>query len=573
MSFGQPWAFALLLAIPVVFGLFALVAWRRRKAMLRFAESAQLARLSNSEGAPRLLLRAALVAAGLGFLALAAAQPQWGTTETETVRRGSDVVVVLDTSLSMAGRDLDPDRLGKARAEIGSLIQRLQGDRVGLVVFAGESEVRFPLTDDDQAALGVVDEITVTPSLDEGSSLFDGITAARELLADSEAQSRVIILVSDGENFGEAPVDAAFAAAQAGITIHTVGIGTEEGTTIPIRDPATSEPTVKIDGRTGRPAITRLDPALLATIAEVGGGRFFQLSNPEDVAAASLAAEIRALAQTNFSSRTAELPVERFQLFAGVAFALLLLERLVPERAFRLFAQRRALVPAALSLLVFLGVACSSTSFSALVRDGNERFNDEDYSAALDFYRQAGAEDPDRAEADYNAANTLYRIGNYDRAIADYLRALDVAEGPFVQDIYFNLGNAYFQSGLYEEAISAYREVLLLNPDHADAKFNLELALLARLTGGATPQDGSAEPESSIRPGQEGQGETEESSAENSDEQGDPAEEAEEALEATLDELGDEVSIEEALAILDELEELQPNEEGDDVDIVGIDDY
>jgi Ca-activated chloride channel family protein len=542
--------------------------------MLRFAEAGQLDKLSNSQGAPRLLLRAALVAAGLGFLALAAAQPRWGTTETETVRRGSDVVVVLDTSLSMAARDLDPDRLGKAREEIGSLIRQLQGDRVGLVVFAGESEVRFPLTDDDQAALAVVDEITVTPSLDEGSSLFDGLTSARELLADSEAESRVIILVSDGENFGDAPVDAAFAAAQTGITVHTVGVGTEDGTTIPIRDPETSEPTVKIDGRTGQPVVTRLDPTLLGGVADVGGGRFFQLSHPEDTAAAALAGEVRALAQTNFSSRVAELPVERFQIFAAIAFALLLAERFVPERAFRLFAQRRVLVPAGLSLLVLLAASCSGTSFSALIRDGNEEFADENFSAALDLYRQAGAEDPDRPEADYNAANALYRIGNYDRAIADYLRALDVAEGPLVEDIYFNLGNAYFQSGLYDEAIAAYREVLLLDPDDADAKLNLELALLARAaSGGTAPQDGSAEPESSIRPGQQGEGETEEGSDENNDEQGDPANEAEEALEARIDELGDEVSIEEALAILDELEELQPNEEGDDVDIVGIDDY
>jgi tetratricopeptide (TPR) repeat protein/Mg-chelatase subunit ChlD len=573
MSFEQPWALALLLAVPVVFGLYAMVAWRRRTAMRRFAEPAQLDRLSSGEGSPRLLLRAALVATGMGFLTLAAAQPQWGSSEAETVRRGSDVVVVLDTSLSMAARDVEPDRLGKAREEVGSLIQRLQGDRVGLVVFAGESEVRFPLTDDDQAALAVVDELTVTPSLDEGSSLFDGLTAARELLADSEAQSRVIILVSDGENFGDAPIDAAFAAAQAGITIHTVGVGTEEGTTILVRDPETSEPTVKIDGRTGDPVITRLDPTLLQSIADVGGGRFIQLSNPGDAAAGALANEIRNLAQTNFSTRVAELPVERFQVFAAIAFALLLFERFVPERAFRLFARRRALLPVGLSLMLFIGASCSSTSFSGLIRDGNELFNDDEFSAALDLYREAGADEPDRAEADYNAANALYRMGNYDRAISDYLRALDVAEGSLVEDIYFNLGNAYFQSGLYDEAISAYREVLLRDPNHADAKFNLELALVARATGGGTaPEEGSAEPESNIRPDEEGQGETEESAGEEG-QPGDEAEQAEEALEEALGEVGDEVSIEEALAILDELEELEPNEEGEDVDIVGIDDY
>ena len=121
----------------------------------------------------------------------------------------------------------------------------------------------FPLTDDEQSALQVVEDLT-TSILGEGSAVARGIETAAELLAESPAESRVIVLYSDGENFGAAPIEAAFAAAQSGITIHTVGVGSEAGSTIPIFDPEQQTEVLKIDGRTGHPAVTRLDPPFCA---------------------------------------------------------------------------------------------------------------------------------------------------------------------------------------------------------------------------------------------------------------------------------------------------------------------
>ncbi|MEX2238041.1 MAG: VWA domain-containing protein [Dehalococcoidia bacterium] len=577
MDFAHPWALLLVLAAPAAVGLYLLLAWSRRRAALRFAEASSLARLSNAEASPRLLVRALIIATAVACLAVAVAQPRWGSDQAEAVRRGSDVVIVLDTSLSMAARDVEPDRLGRARDEITSLVEQLQGDRVGLVIFAGESEVRFPLTDDDQAALAVISEVEVNPSLGEGSSIADGLEIAAGLLADSKTESRVIILVSDGENFGAEPLEIVQAARDDGISVFTVGVGTEEGTTIPVFDPEQDREVVKIDSVTGEPAITRMDPGRMQLLAELGGGHYYELSDRFSTVASPIASEISSLAQTNFSSRVAELPIERFQIFAVVAFLLLLLERLVPERALRLprWRARRALVPVGVSLLALLVGACAASSFDASLRDGNGEFARGEYAAALEKYRDAQLADSNRAEADYNAANALYRLTQFDRAISEYLRALDVAEGGLVEDIRFNLGNAYFQLGRYDDAVAAYREALLLNPDHRDAKFNLELALNANQTTDAgDPGEGTAEPESNISPDDQGEGDTQEQDGD----QGSDSENAEggsqqEALEEAVNELGDEVSIEEALALLDQLEELEANEDSLDIDIIGTEDY
>ena len=333
-----------------------------------------------------------------------------------------------------------------------------------------------------------------------------------------------------------------------------------------------------MDGRTGNPAVTRLNPGLLRSVADVGGGRYFELSNLTATAANGLAAEVERLEQTNFTTRTTELPVERFQVFAAIAFTLLLFERFVPETGLRLFAPRRAgvLVPAALLVLVILIAGCSSTSFNALMRDGNEDFDEGRYEEALDSYRDAQVKDPGRAEADYNAGNALYRNGEFDRAAAEFLRGLDVADGDIVLDIYFNLGNARFREGRYDDAVAAYRQVLLLDSDHLDAKVNLELAQLAREQAvSPDPGDGSAEPEAGLNSEQTEGEETEEGSGDSSNE-GEPGEseaDPEGELSDAVDQLGERISIEEALAILDRLEELQADRDSDETDIVGIDDY
>lgn len=321
MRFGSAEYLHLLWLIPLLAGFFALVRHRRRVRLQRFAGHELLGRLVRSAGGERTVIRYVLFLLALTFIILAAARPMWGTRVNEVARRGVDVIIAMDTSLSMDAEDIKPSRLRKAKLEMTGLVDRLRGDRVGLVAFAGSAFVQCPLTLDHSAAKMFLDIMDTGLIPRPGTALSRAISTSVEAFRSRERKYKVLVLLTDGEDHEGDPVAAAQAAAEEGVVIHTVGIGSPAGEPIPMRDERGNITGYKKD-RQGEVVTSRLDEEALRAVASTTGGLYVRATQGE-VELDSLVAEISGMEKRELQSKLHAGLEERFQY--PLALALLLL--------------------------------------------------------------------------------------------------------------------------------------------------------------------------------------------------------------------------------------------------------
>ncbi len=282
MRFGRPDLLWLLLIVPVLgLWLVALLA-RRRRAIAGFADPRLLPRLVQSASTERLVIKSILLVVAATFLVLSSARPQWGSTLEPISRKGVDVLIGIDISASMLAEDLKPNRLDKSREEASRLLDRLEGDRVGLLAFAGSGGVLCPLTLDYNAVTMFLDALRPDMISYPGTSLGDAIRAGVQAFGEEEGKFKVMVLFTDGEEQAdrEAVERAAREAAGRGIVIHTVGAGTPSGEPIPVRGTGGTIVEYKKD-KEGRVVTTRLDEELLSRISEITGGGSFPATAAE----------------------------------------------------------------------------------------------------------------------------------------------------------------------------------------------------------------------------------------------------------------------------------------------------
>jgi tetratricopeptide (TPR) repeat protein len=316
--------------------------------------------------------------------------------------------------------------------------------------------------------------------LQPGSDVGAAIRTATRLLDRSDAaRSRAILVITDGEDHGASLADAVESARRSGIRLYTAGVGTAEGAPVLDPDPITGQPVVRV-GPDGEPVITRLYPDALQRLATQGGGHYVELDNTD---LASLTAEFDSLAATTFDSEESTQKLERFQIFAAVALLFADIELLliaIPRRASAKASRLAKLWPAAASS-IFIAALCT-TSVADINQDANERFALGQHEEALDLYRTAQSRD-NAPELSNNAANALYRLGQFDAAVEEALKARGRSGDDSVEDsqIEYGIGNHYVAAGNLLAAIEAYKRALLANPDDRDAKHNLEVAI-KRLT-------------------------------------------------------------------------------------------
>ena len=467
LTFGAPhWLWALLV-LPLIAGLF-LWSHRRGQALVAKIVAVRLRdQLSGSVSPLRRILRASLLLVSLALAIVSLAQPRLGFTEKETKQKGRDVIMAIDTSRSMLATDVAPTRLARAKLFTQDLVALLQGDRVGLVAFAGSAFLQAPLTLDYNAVNNALDELDTTVIPKGGTNIASAITAAREAFGKAEGQTRALIILTDGEELDADGIAAAKQASQEGIRIFSVGIGSPEGSLISIRTEDGRQDFVR--DSSGKTVTSKLDQSRLQEIASATGG-FFTLIGPEAAREVfQKGIEPMELSETGvFSARQ---PVERYQWPLAVAILCLAVSLLPGDR------RRR---PSAMAALFLSITPCANA------QSGLEEYKNGDFAKAGAAFQEQLNQQPSSRALQFNAGAAAYKSGDFEKAIAQFTDALLAEDQKLREDASYNLANSLVRKGEaaqeneakktnWKNALEHYEETLRLNPDNQLAAQNRDI--------------------------------------------------------------------------------------------------
>ncbi len=326
-----------LLLLPLLAAVYWYLARARGKAMERFGHQPTLAQIAGGASRTKRFMKFVILVLAVALTVVGLANPQVGTRMEEVKLEGVDIFIVLDVSLSMKAEDIKPSRLEKAKLEIRNLIERLAGDRIGLIVFAGEAYTQFPLTTDYSAANLFLDAVDVDVVPQPGTSIGGAIQKAMESFDFKEQTTKVVVIITDGEDTEGNSYEAADDAAKKGILIYTVGLGTTGGAPIPMYNASGQQVDFKRD-RAGNVVVTKLDEAALERIAMAGSGKYFRGTSSQDELE-EIYKNINALQKKEFGVKQFTDFEDRFQYFLLPAGLLLLVELLITENKSRLLAR------------------------------------------------------------------------------------------------------------------------------------------------------------------------------------------------------------------------------------------
>ena len=499
--FDYPWLLSLAIVLPVL--VVVLLRYNYKK---RFA---RLARLGSPEVVQRLVppnamrppgwrvARLATAAFGVG---IAVAGPRWGAERNVVRSSGIDMVLALDASLSMMATDERPNRLERMKQEVRRLLDQSRGDRAGLIAFAGRSYILTPMTVDAGALALFLDNLDPSVVGQAGSSLARAIRQGSDLLMLSNSGAdKALVVMSDGEAFEDVNdvIAEAKHAGDQGISLVTVGFGTTQGSTIPVKNPDGTTTTKRDEN--GNVVVTHYTPEFLKAAADAAHGTFIDASRTDKAALVKSAlARLRTKARATISG---ESRTPRFQLFLLPAVLLLLLDTILGERRGRrrrVSAAAETSVSAAVALVFLLLPGLSGCAgllpSSSPTESAAKAYHSQNYHQSAALYRSAIDGGDKRPETLYNYGTALL-AGDSLASAAEVLDRLSDAPDPELRyRALFNLGLAHLKQGLalpndaagepLDAALATYKRVLLMRANDLDAKWNYELALRKKQQGG-----------------------------------------------------------------------------------------
>ena len=330
MDFAQPNFFYCFVPLLIVGLMLAFLAKRKKAALAKLGVPELIARLSATVNHTGRRWKMILWFIALGFLIISMARPRWGSQVEYVERRGVEIMVALDVSDSMLAEDLKPSRLARAKLEISELMDRLEGNALGLVLFSGAAFVQFPLTSDFATARNFLEAANPKVISRPGTAMAEAINIAMTGFDEERATQKVIILLTDGENHEGDIVEAAETAAEQGNIIYTIGFGSPDGEPIPEYDLEGNLIDYKRD-RSGEVVLSRLDETALQEIALITGGSYYR-AVPDGREIGFVAEAIGELQTSELESRFETRRIERYQWFLAVSIAALVLIELIPER-------------------------------------------------------------------------------------------------------------------------------------------------------------------------------------------------------------------------------------------------
>ena len=322
----------LLLGIPVFTILFIMGLQMRNTALKRLGDIHFLNRLIPDASREKVILKFIILNIAYAFLVIGIANPQTGSKLEKIQRKGIDVVVALDISNSMLAQDIKPDRLTRAKQALFKLIDRLQGDRIGIIIFAGKAYTQLPITTDYAAAKMFVSTISTKDIPSQGTAIGEAIELGTSSFEESD-HSKAIIIITDGENHEGNAVEAATAASELGISVYTIGMGLPDGSPIPITNSYDQQTGFKKD-REGNTVITRLNEVMLQQIAAAGNGDYVRANNTQ-AGLSKIFEKINALEKSEIETRMFTDYEDQYQYFLCFGLLLIFLEFLIFDRKTR----------------------------------------------------------------------------------------------------------------------------------------------------------------------------------------------------------------------------------------------
>ena len=324
LVFAQYQYLWLLLLLPVIIVGYAVLCRLRKRRIRRFGDEALVGELMPSVSSSKGWVRVVLFSLAFGFFAIGLARPQIGAKLSEHKAKGAEIIVCLDVSNSMLAEDYSPNRLERAKLSISRLTEKLQDDRIGLIIFAGSSFVQLPVTTDYVSAKMFLANIDTGSIPIQGTAIGEAIHTAIRSFSAQSSKSRVIVVISDGENHEDDAVAAAKEAAENGIRVYTIGVGSAEGQPIPFNGELMKD-------KEGNIVVTRLDEETLRQIAKEGGGAYIHAGN-EEFGLGPIVDDVRKMEDEEFGSVVFEEFDEQYMYFFGIALLLFVAEMLIGER-------------------------------------------------------------------------------------------------------------------------------------------------------------------------------------------------------------------------------------------------
>ena len=333
--FANPEYLYLLLLLPVLIMLWLINDYRRKRAIKRLGNKELVLQLlpemSKARPLLKFILQAVAVLAGIIILA----RPQFGSKLEEIRRQGVEVIIALDVSNSMLAEDIQPDRLTRAKQSISRLVDNLEDDKIGLIVFAGDAYTQIPVTVDYVSAKMFLSTINPEMVPKQGTSIGSAISLGIRSFSPGEGRSKAMIIITDGENHEDDPVAQAEDAAKAGVIIHTIGIGSTDGVPVPVTTYGRKDYLKDIEGNT---VITKLDEEILKKIALATGGNYIRASN-SNIGLDEVFGEIKQMKKQELESTMYTEYNDQFQIFAALALFMLVADFIIMDRKNRKFSR------------------------------------------------------------------------------------------------------------------------------------------------------------------------------------------------------------------------------------------
>jgi Ca-activated chloride channel family protein len=484
MTFGAPhWLWALLL-IPFLIALFIRAEHRGLRRLQEFVSARLLPQLAGTVNRPRRILRFALVLLGLSLALISLAQPRWGYTFEDVKRKGLDLLIAIDTSRSMLSNDVQPDRLERVKLATQDLINELQGDRVGLIAFAGRAFLQAPLTIDYEAVMESINDLDTKTIPEGGTNISSAIDLATQSFGKSAVGNRALIIFTDGEELSGDAIKSAKAAADEGVRIFTVGVGTPQGSLIPI----TSEngETTFVKDSAGQVVKSKLDEKPLREIAQVADGFYVHLENGPRTMQQIYNEGLAKMQAAEIDVRLSRRPLERYEWPLGTAIIALALSILIGERK---RVRARTYVPSPVkATTATAALAVFFCQFAFATAPGLKAYEDGKFEDAYRHFQETLRAHPQSRAEDklqFDSGAAAYKLKDYNKALESFSQALLSRDTGLQSKSHFNLGNTLYQRGEAEKsdekklsdwtnALNHYEQTLKVEPESKEAKENYE---------------------------------------------------------------------------------------------------